>query len=184
MKDKRESAATMNAKQNGFLVIIAALLIISPWPIFGLSIKPKSSPYIVAVPSDGTRLSSNVSTVFGRSPYFLIVDTKKNKFKILENKFRTEKHAVGLRIAYLLLNEKVGIAIAKNIGPEPYNNLTARNIQIYVGNPSTVRDAINQLKNNMLRKADKPTVQIHFGLEQHQVPTMPRSNQSRTGRDI
>ncbi|MFC1587685.1 NifB/NifX family molybdenum-iron cluster-binding protein [Planctomycetota bacterium] len=149
-----------------FIVILITILVLSPWPILALSIKPKTYPHIVAIPTDGPTLSSGVNPFFARSRYFVIVDLKNNKIKAIKNPFKAEKHAVGLRIAHLLLDEKAGIVIAKNIGPEPFNNLSARGAQIYVGNPNTVQDAITQLNNNMLFKVEKPTVPVHYGLKQ------------------
>ncbi|MFC1462006.1 NifB/NifX family molybdenum-iron cluster-binding protein [Verrucomicrobiota bacterium] len=158
----------IHIKDNAVLVILLAVLVLCPWPILGLPIKPKSSADIVVVPSEGATLSSPVSLMFGRSRYFLIVDTSSGDTKVIRNAFRTETHAVGLRVAHLILNAKAGVAIARNMGPEPFNNLTARGVHVYVGNPSTVRDAIRQLSDGMLTKTEKPTVQIHFGLEQQE----------------
>lgn len=155
-----------NIKQNWVFVVLLALVAICPWPIIGLSIMPASSPEIIAVPSDGTTLAANVSPIFGRSRYFLIVDMKNNKIKVIVNPFINEAHAVGLRIAHLLLSEKAGVAIAKSIGPEPFNNLHERGIEVYVGNPQSVEEAIQMLQDGKLVRARKPNVPTHFGIEQ------------------
>ena len=157
-------------QQNWVMIVLLAILVICPWPILGLSIKPSSSPHLVVVPVDyvaDVKLASPVSPIFGRSRYFMVIDLEKNnKVKVIPNQFRTEKHAVGLRIAHLLLNEKAGVVIAQNIGPEPFNNLTERGAQVFIGNPGTVQDAIDQFKNGQLTRVEQPTVKIHFGLEQ------------------
>lgn len=170
-----EEYAVFNFKQDWVLVVLLALVVLCPWPILGLSVKPKSSPDIIAVPSEGTTLMANVSPIFGRSPYYLIVDLKNNKTKVLVNPFAKEAHAVGLRMAHLILDEKAGVAIAKFIGPEPFNNLTERGVQVYLGDPKTVEDAIRQLQAGQLIRAEKPNVPTHFGLQQ-QNPT-PASGQ-------
>lgn len=158
----------INIKEDAVMAILLAVLIVCPWAILGLDIKPKSSADIVVVPSEGPALSSPVSPMFGRSRYFLIINLKNGTVKAVQNRFRLETHAVGLRVAHLLLNEKAGIVIAKRIGPEPFRNLNARGIRIYVGNPTTVEDAVRQLKRKTLAEAKRPNAQIHFGLEQQQ----------------
>lgn len=155
-------------KDNAVLVILLAVLVLCPWPILGLPIRPKSSKDIVVVPSEGAALASPVSPMFGRSRYFLIVDTNTGDTKVIKNEFRTETHAVGLRVAHLILNEKAGVAVARNIGPEPFNNLTARGVVVYVGNPRTVREAVQQLTDGKLVRAQEPTVQVHFGLAEQE----------------
>lgn len=154
-------------------IIPLAILVISVLPIFALSIKQMTSARIVAVPADGITFSSNVSSMFSRSPYFVIVDLENKRKKVIKNPFSDVQHGAGLRIAHLLLDEKVGVVIAKNIGPEAYGNLNAWDVRIYVGSCSTVQDAIRRLQNNMLARATKPNAQPHYGLKLQGAPVGP-----------
>lgn len=154
-------------------IIPLAILVISVLPVFTLAIKQKTSANIVAVPADGVMLSSSVSSTFSRSPYFVLVDLENNKRRAIKNPFSNQVHGAGLGIAHLLLDEKAGVVIAKNIGPEAYGSLNAWDVQIYVGRCSTVQDAIVRLQSNMLVRATRPNVKPHYGLKLQGAPIGP-----------
>jgi len=161
----------MDKIRTPWLVIIPlAILVISALPIFTLAIKQKTSACIVAVPADGVTLSSNVSSMFSRSPYFVLVDLDNNKRKAIKNPFSNQAHGAGLGITHLLLDEKAGVVVAKSIGPEAFGGLNAWDVRIYVGRCSTVQDAIFRFQNNMLVRATAPNVRAHYGLEQQGAP--------------
>ena len=151
-------------------IIPLAILVISALPVFTLAIKQRTSAHIVAVPADGVTLASNVSSVFSRSPYFVLVDLDNNKRRAIRNPFSNQAHGAGLRIAHLLLDEKAGVVIAKNIGPEAFGGLNAWDVRVYVGRCSTVQDAIYRLQNNMLVRASGPNVRAHYGVGLQGVP--------------
>ena len=154
-------------------IIPLAILVISALPIFTLAIKQKASAHIVAVPADGVTLSSNVSSMFSRSPFFVLVDLDNNKRRAIRNPFANQAHGAGLRIAHLLLDKKAGVVVAKNIGPEAFGGLNAWDVRVYVGRCSTVQDAICRLQNNMLVRATGPNVRAHYGLELQGAPVGP-----------
>ncbi len=151
-----------------------AVLLIAPWPIIALSQKSSVSPNIVAVPANGPSLSAAVSPVFSRSAYFVLIDLKTNEVKAIPNPYRNEQHTVGLRCADLLAENEAGVVIAKQaIGPEPYTQLTSRGVQVFVGNPQTVANAVDQYKRGLLRRADAATVKTHHGLQELGAATGP-----------
>ena len=73
------------------------------------------------------------------------------------NKFANSNYKVGLQVTHLLLQEKVGVVIAKNVGPEPYGNLTKRGVVVYDGLAMNVQEAIYKYQNNMLLRTNGPT---------------------------
>lgn len=126
-------------------------------PITLLSIRPSVSPYVIAVPANEPSLLSPISPVFSRAPYFVVFDIKDNKAKYLVNNFANGNHEIGLHVTHLLLKERVGIVIGKNVGREPYEHLTRRGVKIYVGLAVNVQEAIYKYANNMLVKTVGPT---------------------------
>jgi predicted Fe-Mo cluster-binding NifX family protein len=142
--------------------VLVAGLAVAPWPTLVLSHSSPPAWYVIAIPVyDGAK----VSPVFSRSPEFAIVDVKANTTRILANPARDRRHGTGLESARLLLEEKVGVVIAREIGPEPFRKLTRRGVGVYVGNPSTVKEAIYQLEGGMLAKAKAPTTSTHYGIK-------------------
>jgi len=156
-----------------WLPILLALALISPWPALAVHWKQTGRPERMAIPATRAAFDAQVSTVFSRAAYFLIIDLDKNEAHWLANPYRKAKHAAGLRCAYLLLDQGVGVVVGKNIGPEPYNNLSSRNVRIFTGNPRTVADAIRAYRTGALTPVDRPTVPIHYGLRQNGQPVPP-----------
>jgi predicted Fe-Mo cluster-binding NifX family protein len=154
--------------------VAAAVVAVAPWPTLILSRSGPPPWYIVAIPVvDGNK----VSPVFSRSQDFVIVDVKTNRMRTIRNPSHDEPHGTGPTSAKLLLEENVGVVIAREIGPEPFNRLTARGVGVYVGNPSTVDEALYQLERGMLAKARTPTQPTHYGVrKQKQALDAPREN--------
>jgi predicted Fe-Mo cluster-binding NifX family protein len=132
-----------------------ALLLFSP--ITFLTIRPEVSRDVIAVPSCEPSIMSPVAPVFARAPYFIIYDIKKNTAKYLVNNFADKTYKVGLHVARLIVSEKAGIVIAKNVGAEPYEHLAKRGIEVYHGTAVNVQEAIYKYVNNMLLKTNAPT---------------------------
>jgi len=155
--------------------VALALLLISPWPVVAVDWRRQMKPDLAAVPSNGRTLESPVSSVFSRGRYFQIANFSTGNVAVISNPYRLEQHAAGLRSAYLLLDQRVGIVIARHIGPEPFHNLTARGVQVFTGQPTTVMEALVQLRQGLLSRADAPNVKIHYGLERQgiNVPAAP-----------
>jgi predicted Fe-Mo cluster-binding NifX family protein len=140
--------------------VVAAVILISPWPLLALTRRATPDGYIVAIPVEE---SGRVALMFGRAPHFAIVDTRTGASHLVANPYRQVEHGAGLKCSRLLIDEHVGVAVAQEIGPEPFQNLTARGIQVYVGHPATVQEAIGQLQRGLLLHARRPTVPTHHG---------------------
>ncbi len=126
-------------------------------PVMLLSFKPHVSPYIVAVPADQASLASPVSPVFARAPYFIIYDLKHNTIKYVVNNFVNGTHEVGLHVAHLIVRERAGIVIGKNVGPEPFEHLTRRGVKVYAGLANSVQEALFKYSTNQLMPTTGPT---------------------------
>ena len=126
-------------------------------PAFFLFVRPSTKPYIVAVPADQAAITSPVSPMFSRAAYFIIYDCRNNTAKSIVNKSATARHEVGLHVTQLLLREKVGTVIAKNVGVEPYTHLSMRGVKIYIGSANSVEEAIYKFKIGVLTCMTGPT---------------------------
>ncbi len=87
----------------------------------------------VAVASIGKNLNSNVSPVFGRSPYFIIVDLENGEIKhvsAIENPAKNEKGA-GNIAAQFMVDSDVKTLISGELGPVAFHILKNAEIKVY-----------------------------------------------------
>jgi predicted Fe-Mo cluster-binding NifX family protein len=138
-----------------YLAITAVVIIFSP--MLFLFIKPAVSMNIVAIPVDRPSLLAPVSPVFSRCQYFIFYDLNRDEATYIENKFANTTHEVGLHVTHLVLREKAGVVIARTIGPEPFEHLSARRVVIYRTAAFDVRNAIMQYRMSLLERSNKPT---------------------------
>ncbi|MBF0252451.1 MAG: NifB/NifX family molybdenum-iron cluster-binding protein [Candidatus Omnitrophica bacterium] len=137
------------------LAIAAVIILFSPM-IF-LFVKPAVSMNIIAIPVDRPSLDAPISPVFSRCQYFIFYDLKRNEATYIVNQYLNTNHEVGMHVTHLVMREKAGIVIARTIGPEPFEHLTARGVEIYKSAAFSVRSAIMQYKTNLLERTNKPT---------------------------
>ncbi len=90
----------------------------------------------IALSSCGENINSNLSEVFGRCPYFLIVkiDDKKIKgFEVIENTSVNQTSGAGISTAQMVAERNVSAVVTGTIGPRALAVLKQFNIQIYKG---------------------------------------------------
>ncbi len=98
----------------------------------------------IAVSSNGKELESNVSEVFGRCSYFLIVDIQDNaikSFEAIENNTSGQKGSIGITTAQIVANKGVDAVITGNMGPRALDVMKQFKIPVYLGE-GVVKDAI------------------------------------------
>jgi predicted Fe-Mo cluster-binding NifX family protein len=130
-----------NIKLTWYHLAIPILVIIFS-PIMLLSFRPHVSYDIAAVPAEFASISSPISPVFSRAPFFVIYDFKHNTVKY---------------VAHLLVRERAGIVIGKNVGPEPFEHLMRRGVRVYAGLANTVQEALFKYSTNQLMQTSGPT---------------------------
>jgi len=90
----------------------------------------------IAIGSKEKSLASEVSDVFGRSPYFVITEIENGNIKeteIIENKSVDQTGGAGISAAQLMAEKDIKAVITRNIGPRALDVLNQFKIDIYVG---------------------------------------------------
>lgn len=114
----------------------------------------------VAVASTGQGLEAQASMVFGRCPYFVIVDVKNNEIKnsqTIQNPAIMQRGGAGLAAAHFIVKEKADAMITKEIGEISFHTLRDHLVDIYTTQGETVQDIINNFIKNKLKRLNKPT---------------------------
>ena len=93
----------------------------------------------IAISSKEKDLNGEVDSVFGRCPYFLVVEIKNKKiqgFKAVENISAEQVGGAGISAAQTVAEKDVDAVISGNIGPRALDVLRQFNIKIYNGSGS------------------------------------------------
>ena len=118
----------------------------------------------IAITSTGKTLDSQVDQRFGRSAYFVMVETETLDFNVIENESIAAAGGAGISSAKALVDAGAEAVLTGNCGPNAQRTLSAAGIKLYTGVVGTVREAVEQFKSGKLTETTGPNVQAHFGL--------------------
>lgn len=114
----------------------------------------------IAISSIGQNdLSSELSPIFGRCPFFVIVEIENNEIKNhkhIENKAVMQAGGAGIMAAQTVGNEKVNAVISNAVGPRAFDILQQLNIDVYKAEGATVKEAIDLFIQGKLSKINAP----------------------------
>lgn len=117
----------------------------------------------ICITSSGNSSGSMMDPRFGRCAYFVIADTDTMEFRALENAAAASGGGAGVTAGQLMIDNGVTAVITGNVGPNAMNVLKAGNIEIYRGEPVTVKENVNKFKEGALERIDT-TVASHYGM--------------------
>lgn len=135
---------------------------------------------IIAATAKGKTLDDPVDPRFGRSPYFLVIDTETMKTEAFENPNLALGGGAGIQSAQLMAEHDVKVVLTGNCGPNAYQTLNAAEIEVVVGAGGTVRDAVEQYKSGALSSTRSPNVASHFGIGEDSGGQISRDSASDT----
>jgi predicted Fe-Mo cluster-binding NifX family protein len=108
----------------------------------------------IAISSNGKTLDDSVSDVFGRSPYFIIVqvdDKKINFVEAFENISKNQVGGTGVTVAQAVIEKEVNAVISGNIGPRALDVFKQFKIETFQAK-GTVKQALQDYLENKLKK--------------------------------
>ena len=111
----------------------------------------------IAVSSTGKKLTDDVSEVFARCPYFIIVEIKNQKIdktEIIENENTDQMSGAGISAAQLMAEKNVNAVIAGNVGPRAFDVLKQFNIEVYTGS-GVIKKVLQEFINGKLKKIER-----------------------------
>jgi len=118
----------------------------------------------ICVCASGPNLDSQVSPVFGRCPYFLIIDSKTEEFKAISNPALQAGRGAGVAASQLVISEKAESVICGNFGPNAFSVLQMSGIKIY---PEvfglTIKQVIEKYNQGELKEMKVPSAPGRFG---------------------
>ncbi|MGB2762618.1 MAG: NifB/NifX family molybdenum-iron cluster-binding protein [Minisyncoccales bacterium] len=104
----------------------------------------------ILITSNGSDLNSQVSPVFGRCQYFLIVDEKGKLEKAIPNAGIQAIRGAGIAAAQTVVSQGATLVITGNVGPNAFAVLQQSGVKLYNGVGMTVQEALDRFKDNKL----------------------------------
>ena len=109
----------------------------------------------IAISSTGQDLNSQLSPIFGRCAFFVIIDIENNEItnnKTIENKAVMQAGGAGIMAAQTIGNENVNAVISSAIGPRAFDVLQQLGIEMYKAQGATVKEAVDLFIQGKLSK--------------------------------
>jgi predicted Fe-Mo cluster-binding NifX family protein len=144
------------------IAILGVGLLLAPWLMLAATRPSKPLPTLVGVPAEDRDLSAPVAELFGKAPYFMVADLRTSTAKAVKNPYWRDRGAMGLKSAYLLLDEGVGAILVKSIRPAIHNAFYSRGVHVYDGNADTVYEAVQRFQNGAAADLGPPRLPHHM----------------------
>lgn len=109
----------------------------------------------VAVSSAKEGKGSQISPVFGRCPFFVIMDLESGEEKTVENTAAARMGGAGMSAGELVGNEGVDAVITMAIGPRAFAVLSQLGIAVYGGKEGTVEENVRMLEKKELGRMEE-----------------------------
>ena len=117
----------------------------------------------IAITSKGKDLNSEVDPRFGRTAWFLVIDTESGEYEALDNQQNmSSAQGAGIQAGEKVASAGVDAVLTGHCGPKAFRTLNAAGIKIFVGVGGTVEDALNDFKAGKYNETERPDVQGHW----------------------
>lgn len=115
----------------------------------------------IAIPSEGKELDSAVCQSFGRTTYFILVDTDTQNYTVLNNEAAVAQGGAGIKAAQSIVDRGAKAVVTFHCGENAANVLKAANIKILKAVPATVKEIIDKYKNDELSELTEINAGYH-----------------------
>ena len=118
----------------------------------------------IAISAMGSDPDSGVSQVFGRCPWFIIMDTETMEHTSEQNSAVSLGSGAGIQAAQFVVNSGAEAVITGNLGPRAMDILNAAELKGYLSGESSVLDAVTAYKDGKLDCLTSPSAAAHSGM--------------------
>lgn len=120
----------------------------------------------LVVTSEGDSLQSPVDPRFGRAKFFVFIDTETHSVTAIQNAVNLRAtQGAGIQAGKTIVELGIESLITGHVGPKAFATLQAGNVIVYTRATGTVADAVEQLKNGQLQRAQSADVEGHNQLK-------------------
>jgi predicted Fe-Mo cluster-binding NifX family protein len=109
----------------------------------------------IAFTTSGETLDAPLDIRFGRAPKFLVYDTDKNTFEVIDNRQSLNvAQGAGIQAAETVARAGVNSLVTGHCGPKAFSVLSAAGITIYCTGAPTVAAALKEFRAGTLEPAE------------------------------
>ena len=118
----------------------------------------------VILSSTGKSVDDAISTVFGRTEFYLLVDTEQFTSESFDNPAVNQSSGAGIQAAQFVLKKNPESVISSSIGPNAYEVLSAASIPCYTASGGTVRETVEAFNRGELQMMGAANADSHSGM--------------------
>jgi predicted Fe-Mo cluster-binding NifX family protein len=115
----------------------------------------------IAVPAEGTDLDAPTSPLFGRAPFYVLVDPETMRLKALANPEQRALRGAGFETPKLLAGREARAVVARSVGPNAFKALSDLALPVYLSTGETVREAVEAYASGQLQLAEGANARTH-----------------------
>jgi predicted Fe-Mo cluster-binding NifX family protein len=117
----------------------------------------------IAISANRADLEAQVDSRFGRASCFLLVNPESMEYEVLVNeKNLRAAQGAGIQAAAMVANHRPAAVLTGHCGPRAFYTLQAAGIAVVVGVEGSVREAVQNYRENKLTPANGPNVTSHW----------------------
>lgn len=119
-----------------------------------------SSPRVAIPITEKRELNSKIASKFGRTDYFIFLETNKEEikdFEIKENPHKDEEVRAGLKTAQWVVEHKIDTVVTPELGPVSLHTLKDHIVDVYKSQKKDIKENIKKLSAQKLDRLKEPT---------------------------
>ena len=117
----------------------------------------------IVITCSGNTLDSPMDPRFGRAANFCLYDTDNKSFEIISNRQNLQAaQGAGIQAGQNVAQAGAQAVITGNVGPKAFQVLNQAGIKIYLGQFSTVKEAIDAYEGGNLQPTDSANQDGHW----------------------
>ena len=118
----------------------------------------------VAASATGKDFDSQIDPRFGRSAYFIIIETDDMSFEAFKNENIDMNTGAGISSANFVVSKGVKALLTGNCGPKAMQVFSAAGIDVFTGQTGTVKNSVENYRKGLLQSSPEATVPEKAGI--------------------
>ncbi len=117
----------------------------------------------IAFSTSGADLDAALDSRFGRAPKFLVFDTEKSAFEVVDNRQNLNAaQGAGIQSAQTVAAVGANAVVTGHCGPKAFRVLAAAGIKVYTCDAPTVMSALKFYLESKLKPIEQADVEGHW----------------------